>query len=148
MAMITMTIRSSTTARVSRKARKDAERFEPTTASTASAKAMSSGCGDRPTVGLALLARQVDAEIDQRRNRHTTHGCDHWAADGALTLFFFVAGLELKREVVARSLRRPADALVPVVAALCGVAIPALIYLGVNLASRQGRPVGGDPRRH
>jgi Na+:H+ antiporter, NhaA family len=67
---------------------------------------------------------------------------EHWAADGALTLFFFVAGLELKREVVAGSLRRPADALVPVVAALCGVAVPALIYLGVNLISAQGQPDG------
>ena len=67
---------------------------------------------------------------------------EHWAADGALTLFFFVAGLELKREVVAGSLRRPADALVPVVAAVCGVAVPALIYLGINLVSQQGQPDG------
>ena len=67
---------------------------------------------------------------------------EHWAADGALTLFFFVAGLELKREVVAGSLRRPADALVPVVAAVCGVAVPALIYLGVNLVSAQGQSDG------
>ena len=35
---------------------------------------------------------------------------EHWGADGALTLFFFVAGLELKREFVVGSLRRPADA--------------------------------------
>ena len=67
---------------------------------------------------------------------------EHWAADGALTLFFFVAGLELKREVVVGSLRRPADAAVPVVAAICGVATPALIYLGVNLASPDGRLEG------
>ena len=67
---------------------------------------------------------------------------EHWAADGALTLFFFVAGLELKREFVVGSLRRPADAAVPVVAAACGVAVPALIYLGVNGASDAGRPGG------
>ena len=42
---------------------------------------------------------------------------EHWAADGALAIFFFVAGLELKREFVVGSLRRPADAAVPVVAA-------------------------------
>ena len=64
---------------------------------------------------------------------------EHWAADGALTLFFFVAGLELKREFVVGSLRRPADAAVPVVAAVCGVAVPALIYLAVN------RRHGGQP---
>ena len=57
---------------------------------------------------------------------------EHWAADGALTLFFFVAGLELKREFTIGSLRKPADAAVPVVAAACGVAVPAVIYLTVN----------------
>lgn len=58
-----------------------------------------------------------------------------WAADGLLALFFFVAGLELKREFVAGDLRRPAAALVPVVAAFGGVAAPALVYAGVNLAA-------------
>ena len=38
-----------------------------------------------------------------------------WAADGLLAVFFFVAGLELKREFVAGDLRRPATALVPIV---------------------------------
>jgi Na+:H+ antiporter, NhaA family len=57
---------------------------------------------------------------------------EHWAADGALAIFFFVAGLEVKREFVVGSLRRPADAAVPVVAAACGVALPAAIYLAVN----------------
>ncbi|MET0526512.1 MAG: Na+/H+ antiporter NhaA, partial [Nocardioides sp.] len=66
---------------------------------------------------------------------------EHWAADGALTVFFFVAGLELKREFTVGSLRRPADAAVPVVAALCGVAVPATIYLVVNLRPG-GEPVG------
>ena len=67
---------------------------------------------------------------------------EHWAADGALTLFFLVAGLELKREFVVGSLRRPADAAVPVVAAACGVAVPALIYLVVNGTADAGRPGG------
>jgi Na+:H+ antiporter, NhaA family len=55
-----------------------------------------------------------------------------WAGDGLLAVFFFVAGLELKRELVVGSLRRPADALLPVGAALCGMAVPALIYLAVT----------------
>ena len=67
---------------------------------------------------------------------------EHWAADGALTIFFFVAGLELKREFVVGSLRRPADAAVPVVAAACGVATPALIYLLVNGWAMDGDPDG------
>ncbi|HET9999140.1 MAG TPA: Na+/H+ antiporter NhaA [Nocardioides sp.] len=65
---------------------------------------------------------------------------EHWAADGALTLFFFVAGLELKRELVIGSLRRPADAAVPVAAAVCGVAVPALLYLAIN--ANGGNPEG------
>jgi NhaA family Na+:H+ antiporter len=67
---------------------------------------------------------------------------EHWGADGALTLFFFVAGLELKREFVVGSLRRPADAAVPVAAALCGVAVPALLYTVVNLVAPDGQPGG------
>jgi Na+:H+ antiporter, NhaA family len=65
---------------------------------------------------------------------------EHWAADGALTLFFFVAGLELKRELVIGSLRRPADAAVPVAAAVCGVAVPAALYLAIN--ANGGHPEG------
>jgi NhaA family Na+:H+ antiporter len=64
---------------------------------------------------------------------------EHWAADGALALFFFLAGLELKREFLVGSLRRPADAAVPVVAALCGVALPALVYTAVHV---RGGPLG------
>lgn len=56
----------------------------------------------------------------------------HWAEDGALSVFFFVAGLELKRELVVGSLRRPAEAVVPVVAACAGVAVPALFFVLVN----------------
>lgn len=67
---------------------------------------------------------------------------EQWAADGALTLFFFVAGLELKREFVVGSLSRLADAVVPIVAAACGVAVPAITYTVVNLASPDGRPEG------
>ncbi len=56
-----------------------------------------------------------------------------WAADGLLAVFFFVAGLELKREFVAGDLRDPARAAVPVAAALGGVLVPALLYAVVNL---------------
>lgn len=57
---------------------------------------------------------------------------EHWAADGALAIFFFVAGLELKREFVVGSLRKPADALIPVIAAVAGVAVPSVIFLIFN----------------
>ncbi|WP_444947994.1 Na+/H+ antiporter NhaA [Micromonospora ureilytica] len=55
-----------------------------------------------------------------------------WAADGLLAIFFFVAGLELKREFVAGDLRDPRRAAVPVAAAVGGVLVPALLYAVVN----------------
>lgn len=58
----------------------------------------------------------------------------HWAADGLLALFFFLVGLELKQEFVTGELRNPQTALVPVVAAFGGVAVPALIYFGFTFA--------------
>ncbi|WP_217241396.1 Na+/H+ antiporter NhaA [Streptomyces sp. AC555_RSS877] len=57
----------------------------------------------------------------------------HWAADGLLAVFFFVAGIELKRELVAGDLKDPKAAALPVVAALCGMAVPALVYLLTNV---------------
>ncbi|MFS8097458.1 Na+/H+ antiporter NhaA [Lentzea alba] len=56
-----------------------------------------------------------------------------WASDGLLVIFFFVAGLELKREFVAGDLRDPRRAAVPIAAAFGGVLVPALIYTAVNL---------------
>ncbi|MBT2423470.1 Na+/H+ antiporter NhaA [Streptomyces sp. ISL-22] len=58
---------------------------------------------------------------------------EHWAADGLLAIFFFVAGIELKRELVAGDLRDPKAAVLPVVAALCGMVVPALVYTLTNL---------------
>ncbi|MFE5137830.1 Na+/H+ antiporter NhaA [Streptomyces fagopyri] len=58
----------------------------------------------------------------------------HWAADGLLAVFFFVAGIELKRELVAGDLRDPKAALLPVAAAVCGMAVPALVYTLTNAA--------------
>lgn len=52
----------------------------------------------------------------------------HWTADGLLAVFFLVAGIELKREFVVGELRTPATAALPVVAALCGMAVPAALY--------------------
>lgn len=59
-----------------------------------------------------------------------------WAADGLLAVFFFVAGLELKRELVVGQLRRPAEAVLPMVAAVGGMVVPALIYLAVAATDR------------
>jgi NhaA family Na+:H+ antiporter len=62
-----------------------------------------------------------------------------WASDGLLAIFFFVAGLELKREFVAGDLRDPRRAAVPVAAAVGGVIVPAALYVLLNLGgARQG----------
>lgn len=54
-----------------------------------------------------------------------------WAADGLLAVFFFLVGLELKREVVAGDLRRFGTAIVPIIAAIGGVIVPAVIYTAI-----------------
>lgn len=66
---------------------------------------------------------------------HLKLSVGHWAADGLLAIFFFLVGLELKREFVAGDLRSPARAIVPVAAAAGGVIVPALFYVLVNLNS-------------
>jgi len=55
-----------------------------------------------------------------------------WAADGLLAIFFFVAGLELKREFVAGDLREPRRAALPVAAAIGGMVVPAVLFVLVN----------------
>jgi NhaA family Na+:H+ antiporter len=61
-----------------------------------------------------------------------------WAGDGLLAIFFFVAGLELKREFVAGDLRDPRRAALPVVAAAGGMIVPALVFTVVNLGTGDG----------
>ncbi len=63
-----------------------------------------------------------------------------WAADGLLVVFFFLAGLELKREFVCGDLRDPRRAAVPVAAAVGGMIVPAIVFVAVNAA---GGTTGG-----
>ena len=65
-----------------------------------------------------------------------------WASDGALTLFFYLAGLELKRELMVGTLARLSEAVVPVAAAIAGMVLPALIYVVINLTVADGKPHG------
>ena len=55
----------------------------------------------------------------------------HWCADGLLAVFFFVAGLELKRELVLGELTDRRSAALPVLAALGGMVVPAVVYVAV-----------------
>ena len=61
-----------------------------------------------------------------------------WSTDGLLAIFFFVVGLELKRELVDGQLRRPSTAVVPILAAIGGMAMPVAVYALLNATSAGG----------
>jgi len=56
----------------------------------------------------------------------------HWIDEGLMAIFFLVAGLEIKREIVKGELRTLRAASLPVVAAIGGMAAPAVIYMAIN----------------
>lgn len=61
-----------------------------------------------------------------------------WAADGLLAIFFFIVGLELKREFVAGDLRDPSRAALPIAAAIGGMIVPALIFVAITWNAGDG----------
>jgi Na+:H+ antiporter, NhaA family len=71
-----------------------------------------------------------------------------WINDGLMTIFFFVVGLEIKRELVDGELREPRRAAMPAIAAAGGMVVPGLIYASINAggtgASGWGIPVATD----
>ncbi|HET6836247.1 MAG TPA: Na+/H+ antiporter NhaA [Acidimicrobiales bacterium] len=80
--------------------------------------------------GTTLSIRFGDFEI--------TENLRHWVNDGLMALFFFVVGLEIKRELVVGQLASASDAALPAIAALGGMVVPAALYLAIN-----GGGVGG-----
>lgn len=56
----------------------------------------------------------------------------HWVNDGLMTLFFFVVGMELKREMLVGELSDLRQAALPIIAAIGGMVMPALIYFAIN----------------
>jgi len=67
------------------------------------------------------------------------HSLAHWVNDGLMAVFFFVIGLEIKRELVIGELSDPKKVVLPVAAALGGVLVPVMIYL----AFQRGQPGQG-----
>lgn len=72
----------------------------------------------------------------------------HWVNDGLMALFFFVVGLEIKREVLVGEMRYPRQAALAIAAAVGGVTVPALTFLAFNAgqpgAHGWGVPIGTD----
>ncbi|HUF98113.1 MAG TPA: Na+/H+ antiporter NhaA [Ilumatobacter sp.] len=65
-----------------------------------------------------------------------------WINDAAMVLFFFVAGLEIKRELTQGELRDPRQAALPIIAAFGGMIVPALIFYGLNVGTDAGKGWG------
>ena len=76
-----------------------------------------------------LWEHTMAISFDEWKLERTLH---HWINDGLMAMFFFLVGLELKREVVGGELSRPRDAVLPVAAGLGGMIVPALIFLLFN----------------
>ncbi len=56
----------------------------------------------------------------------------HWINDGLMAMFFFVVGLELKREILVGELANVRQAMLPIIAAVGGMVMPVLIYMAIN----------------
>lgn len=66
----------------------------------------------------------------------------HWINDGLMSIFFFVVGLELKREMIGGDLSNPKQAILPIAAAIGGMLVPALIYFAFNPNSEASKGWG------
>ena len=62
----------------------------------------------------------------------------HWINDGLMAAFFFVVTLEIKREFIQGELSKPKQALLPIIGAVGGMLVPALIYVFINLKTGYG----------
>lgn len=91
----------------------------------------------------AASYRQLAGFVVGPRSLHLDLSLSGWAADGLLAIFFFVVGLELKREFVAGDLRNPAHAVLPIVAAVGGMLVPAAIFVAVAVGLRSGHSLDG-----
>ncbi len=79
---------------------------------------------------------------------HLTESLHHWINDGLMTVFFFVVGLEIKRELMVGELANPRQAALPIAGAIGGMIFPAIIYIffnyGIEGKSGWGIPMATD----
>jgi len=95
-----------------------------------------------PWAAAYVSLRELEVGPSDLFGLHLHLSLSTWAADGLLAVFFFVAGLELKREFVAGDLRDPRKAALPVAAAVGGMVVPALFYALANLRAGDGALTG------
>lgn len=92
-----------------------------------------------------LLHTEVGFNFGDIELKKTLH---HWINDGLMALFFFVVGLEIKREILVGELSDPRQASLPIIAAIGGMVIPALVYYlisaGTEGANGWGIPMATD----
>lgn len=81
---------------------------------------------------ISLSAGEADLTLDLR----------HWVNDGLMALFFFVVGLEIRREFDMGELRERRRIAMPVIAAVGGMVVPALLYLAINVPDPSARGWG------
>ena len=74
----------------------------------------------------------LDAKFGPAMPRFGVMSVHHWIADGLMAIFFLLVGLEVKREWYEGRLATPAERRLPILAAVAGMAVPALIYLCVT----------------
>jgi len=79
-----------------------------------------------------LLHTKIALSVGEWSLSHSMH---HWINDALMAIFFFMIGLEIKREVSVGELSDLKIAILPILAALGGMAMPALIYMGINAGS-------------
>ena len=72
---------------------------------------------------------KIDLNIGSWELSHTIH---HWINDGLMATFFFIIGLEIKREILVGELSNIKVAILPILSAIGGMIFPALIYLSIN----------------
>lgn len=81
-------------------------------------------------------------------NTYLNYSIHHWVNDGLMAIFFFVVGLELKRELIGGELSNPKNAMLPIIAAVGGMVVPALFYtlfnFGTESAHGWGIPMATD----
>jgi len=84
---------------------------------------------------------KIDFNVGSWSLSHTLH---HWINDGLMAIFFFMVGLEIKREILVGELSNIKVAILPILAAIGGMVMPALIYTSINQGS-QGAAGWGIP---